>query len=150
MANYRKALKNYTTSAPISKMLADIQNMLADAGATAVSFQYDNGRVSGIMFGIRIKEGGNPIGTVIPLMADKVAKVLEKQRYYKSDEQAYRVAIANVRDWLDAQLAMLATQQVQMEQLFLPYMQTRTGQTVFQLVQEKKYLELTAPGGEEK
>ena len=142
MPNYRKALKNYTTNAQVGKMLNDIQQMLADAGATAVSFQYTNGKVSGIMFGIRLKEGENPVGTVVPLLTENVAQVLKTQRYFKNDDHAYRVAIANVRDWLDAQLAMLATQQVKIEQLFLPYMQTSTGKTVYELVKEQNVLGL--------
>ena len=65
-------------------------------------------------------------------------KVLKKQseagkipRAFVDEHQALRVAWRIVFYWVDAQMAILETQMVKMEQVFLPYMVMRNGRTLF-------------------
>lgn len=39
----------------------------------------------------------------------------------------------NVRDWIMAQMAIIEAGQVEMSEVFLPYMQNKNGLTVYQL-----------------
>lgn len=50
-----------------------------------------------------------------------------------SQEQAERVAWRIVKDWLGAQLAILETEMVPVQQVFLPYFVNRQGQTLYEV-----------------
>lgn len=136
---YRKAIKNYTSSIPVSRIVSSIQKILLQFGATGIGFEYDNnGQIKGIMFKIEDKDG-NSRAVKVPSQWEKCKEVLIQQGYYKSDEQAYRTALANVRDWLDSQLALLQTDMVEFKQIFLPYMTNMEGKTVYEYLEETKY-----------
>ena len=53
--------------------------------------------------------------------------------------QARRTAWANIRDWLDAQMALIETGQVKLEEVFLPYMTDTTGKTLYERIQERNF-----------
>jgi len=71
------------------------------------------------------------------VQSDRVHKVLRADRTvaprYKTVEQAERVAWRIMKDWLEAQLAIIATEMVTLDQVFLPYMQGDDGRTVYEL-----------------
>lgn len=50
-----------------------------------------------------------------------------------SRDQAERVAWRIVKDWLAAQLAILETEMVDVQQVFLPYFLNRQGQTLYEV-----------------
>jgi len=56
-------------------------------------------------------------------------------------EQAERVAWRIIKNWVDAQMAILETQMVQFDEIFLPYMLNSKGQTFFQMYQQKQLTE---------
>lgn len=153
MNKYRKALKNYTTKANPEGILKEIENILLDFGATGIIWEYDADRnVSAILFKILISNETRVIN--IPLLVGKTKGVLEKQKVipkrnnwnkdYESQmkkdwEHAYRVTLANIREWLDAQMAIYTTEMFEFPQIFLPYMQTADGRTVYDLIKEKQF-----------
>ena len=49
-----------------------------------------------------------------------------------------------IKDWLNAQLALIEVGQAEMAEVFLPYALTNTGQTLFQRFTEEGALMLTA------
>jgi hypothetical protein len=53
-------------------------------------------------------------------------------------EQAERVAWRIIKDWVEAQMAILDTQMVKMEEVFFPYMLNGQGQTLFQAYELKQ------------
>jgi hypothetical protein len=65
-------------------------------------------------------------------------------RRYVDMAQARRVAWRITKDWLDAQLALIETEMVPLEQVMLPYMTTDSGQTVFEVLKDTQ-LKLPAP-----
>lgn len=134
------ALKNYTTSVPVSQTVSDIHKELAAHGARKVMFDYDDsGRVLAICFAIVTPEGERAVR--LPGNADRVRAVLLQQKadpkrrnrtsIDASPEQAERVAWRIVKDWLAAQLAILETEMVDVGQVFLPYFVGRNGQTLY-------------------
>lgn len=43
-----------------------------------------------------------------------------------------------VKDWVEAQMAILESEMVQMEEIFLPYMVSASGQTFFEAYQNNQ------------
>lgn len=50
------------------------------------------------------------------------------------------VAWRIVKDWVEAQMAILESEQVQMDEVFLPYMVNNRGQTIFEVYQSGQLL----------
>lgn len=68
----------------------------------------------------------------LPANVAAVQKVLEKQRVKADYAQAERVAWRIVKDWVEAQMAILESEMVQMDEIFLPYMTDNAGHTLYQ------------------
>ena len=110
------AIKNYTTKVDVYTSIGEIQGALARHGATKIMIDYDNGKPQAIAFGIDTPVG--PRGFRLPA-ADR--------------EQAEMTAWRNVRDWVLAQMALIESCDVPMQQIFLPYMADDRGRTVYEL-----------------
>jgi hypothetical protein len=71
-----------------------------------------------------------------------VLKVLERQRvppHYRTREQAVKIAWRIIKDWVRAQMAILETEMVRMEQVFLPYMMVNDNKTLYEAMVDKKF-----------
>lgn len=62
-------------------------------------------------------------------------------------EQAARVGWRILKDWTEAQVALIETGMVKVEEVFLPYLLVNKEQTLFQRMQESYFL---LPEGNEK
>lgn len=132
------ALLNYTTQISADKTVAEIQAILARAGAMAIMTEYDaNAVLVGISFKIATPFG--PTAYSLPCDVAAVNRILDKQmragkvpRRLVTTEQASRVGWRIIKDWIEAQLALVQTQMVTLDQVFLPYARTNTGETVYQ------------------
>ncbi len=93
--------------------------------SNAVAKLYDKGRC------LHHPPAG-PRGIRLPANVDAVHAVLIRQKVKCDREQAERVAWRIVKDWVEAQMAILESEMVQMDEIFLPYMLNNTGQTVFE------------------
>jgi len=142
---YRKALKGYSTSALITNLVSSIQKILLQFGATGIGFEYDNEeRITSISF--KLEDGtGNTRVIRVPSQWEKVKQKLIMQKVYKDDEHAYRVAMYNIKEWLDAQLAIMEIGLVEFKQIFLPYMTNSEGKTVYEYFEESQYKLLDTP-----
>lgn len=69
-----------------------------------------------------------------------VMAVLHKQKVKCDREQAERVAWRIVKDWVEAQMAILESEMVHMDEIFLPYMVNNSGQTFFQAYRSNQLL----------
>jgi hypothetical protein len=131
----KMAIKNYTTTINVNKTIEEIQGILSKHGATAIMTEYDNGNVTGLSFKIMTPRG--ELGIRLPSNTDRVLQVLKKQKKNNTKvkntfEQANKVAWRIIKDWIDAQMAILETEMVEMEEIFLPYMINNDGQTLYQ------------------
>ena len=146
-------LKNYTTEVLAMKSVGQIQGNLVAHGATAIMINYGADRQpESLSFIVSSRQGDIPFR--LPANVAAVAKVLESQfpgrvlkgqavieaRRKKRYEQASRVAWRIIKDWVDAQLAIIETDMVTLEQVFLPYMQVKDGRTLYELMVSKKFL----------
>lgn len=134
-------LLNYTTKIEAIKTAGEIQAVLAKHGAKAVLINYDAKReIESLSFQIDTPQG--TISIRLPIDPDATLKVLTRQRVpraYLDRPQAIRVAWRIVKIWLEAQMAFLETDQVKMEQVFLPYLITNNGQTLFDRMVDTKF-----------
>ena len=133
------AIKNYTTDVPVNKTVSEIHLLLADHGAKRILFDYGaDSKVEAISFTIDTPSGEQAVR--LPANTDRVREVLRRQKRNPrnrvqiddSQEQAERVAWRIVKDWLAAQLAILETEMVTVQQVFLPYFLDRQGRTLYE------------------
>lgn len=144
------ALKNATSKS--KNTMEAIQKSLATHGAKRIMFDYDNaGRVQGIAFILDVE--GSDIPFKMPARIDNVAIVMYGESYINLDEkrqdQAYRTAWANIRDWIIAQMAMLDTRMATIEEIFLPYMADSMGETLYEKINRKGFNNFQLPSGKE-
>lgn len=130
---------NYTTTVPASKSIAQVQKMLVGGGARAIMSEYaDDGLVSGLSFSVETPFGMQAFR--LPVNVEKVQAVLTRQRVqprYRERDHAERVAWRILKDWVEAQLAIVQTEMVTFDQVMLPYM--RQGEsTVYELYVDKQ------------
>lgn len=137
---------NYTTTVPAVKSAGEIQGILVAHKAKSILMNYDDhGSIESLTF-----FAATPLGERLfrlPVDTEAVFKVLQKQfpgrRTYYSDTakrdatqraQAERVAWRIMKDWVEAQMAILEAQMVTLDQVFLPYMVNKKGETLYSQV----------------
>lgn len=132
-------LLNYTTKIDVYTTIGAIQGCLVRHGARKIMQEYDaDGRPQALCFAIDTKFGMR--GIKLPANVDAVHKVLEKQRVKCDREQAERVAWRILKDWVESQMAILESQMVEIDEIFLPYMVSKDGLTTYELYNRNQLL----------
>ena len=136
------AILNYTTSIAVEKTAGEIQNKLAKAGAQAVMSEYSEQILNAISF--RMVCNGVMVSFRLPAQIDRIYVLLQRDgkvpRKLKTREQAARVAWRIIKDWIEAQLAIVEAEQAEMVEVFLPYAQNpSTGQTLFEQISGNQF-----------
>lgn len=136
---------NYTTTVDAFKTVSEIEYILMKHGAKSIMKNYENESITGLSF--LIDTGMQQIPVRLPVKVDECLKVLKKERKENSRkqikdtrEQAERVAWRILKNWVEAQMALLDIQMVQFEEIFLPYIETNNHQTVFERLKEQQFL----------
>ena len=132
-------LLNYTTKVDVYTTLGEIQRQLVKHGAKKIMQDYDDqGRISALTFLIDTPAGMR--GIRLPANAQKVLTVLQTQKVKCDQAQAERVAWRIVKDWVEAQMAILESEMVQMDEIFLPYMVNEAGHTFFEAYRKNQLM----------
>ena len=132
-------LLNYTTKVDVYTTVGAIQGCLVKHGAKKIVQDYDEeNRLVSISFMVNTPTG--PKGIRLPANVDAVHSVLHRQKVKCDRAQAERVAWRIVKDWVEAQMAILESEMVQMDEIFLPYMVNRNGQTLFEMYRKDQLL----------
>ena len=149
-------LKNYTSSVPASRSISYIESKLVTSGARAIMKRYDeDGRTSAIMFIIPMD--GQNVPFKLPARIDNCTSVLEgmlssrarSDTRAKIPEQAERTAWKILSDWVEAQMAMIELAQVEVMEVFLPYVYDHaTEKTYFEAVKDRGFKGLLPSGKE--
>ena len=139
------ALKNYTSEG--RGTFDKIQRVLASHGANRIMYDYGpDGTLTAITFGLDIN--GQTMGFRLPALVENVVQIMyggedrygrQKKITQAQRDQAYRTAWANIRDWIDAQMALIDTRQVKLEQVFLPYLIMKGNETLFEQLERKQF-----------
>lgn len=130
------AILNYTTKIDPTKTIGEIQAILVKQGAVNVSVDYQDKLPVALTFAVSFQSGflnfrlpSNHTGVYKALCKDK-----NIARGYKTEEQARRIAWRIVKDWVEAQLALIQAELATLAEVFLPYALTDSGQTVYDVV----------------
>lgn len=145
----KMGLLNYTTNIDADKTAQEIAKCLSMHGARAVLTEYDEkeGIVKSLSFKISVND--KEMGFRLPCDWKPVHQVMfgNKKSYnewdsrferQKSDRkiQAVKTAWRIVKDWVEAQMALVETEMATTSQVFLPYLVMRDGQTLSEKITE--------------
>lgn len=139
------AILNYTTTIDSFKTVSEIEYILMKHKAMSIIKNYNGESVTGLSF--LIDTGTQQIPVRLPVKVDECMKVLKKEKRENpkkqikdTREQAERVAWRIMKDWVEAQMALLDIEMVRFEEIFLPYIETNNGQTVYERLEERRFL----------
>jgi hypothetical protein len=134
---------NYTTTVSVDQTVGQCQAILAKAGASHVGIEYEDGHPSGLSFGLRTPHGVRTFR--MPVDVQAVWTLLGKQEAagefsslrkakgtFSSQEHAARVAWRVMKDWLEAQIALLEARMATLDQVMLPYLVVDTDKTLYE------------------
>jgi hypothetical protein len=137
------ALLNYTTTIDALKSAGEIEYTLIKHGAKSILKECENGSIVALSFMYSTPNRDIPFR--LPVNVKPVYEVLRRQKskgakINLSMEQAERVAWRILKDWVEAQMAIIETEMVKMEQVFFPYITNNAGQTLFEVMESKQFL----------
>lgn len=139
------AILNYTTTIDAFKTVSEIEYILMKHKAKSIMKNYEGESITGLSF--LIDTGMMQVPIKMPVRIEDCLKVLQKEKKNSprtnikaTREQAERVAWRILKDWIEAQMALLDIEMVTMQEIFLPYIETSTGQTIYQKLEEKQFL----------
>lgn len=145
-----KTLFMETTKIEPSQTVGEIQRLLGGCGATAILTEYEKGEVSAVSFRVRVD--GQDIPFRLPCRHEAIYQALiarmKKLRMKRIDDykaQAKRVAWRQILRWIEAQMALVETEMVSIQEVFLPYMQHRSGKTLYEIIQQNSFKMLEGP-----
>lgn len=146
----KKPLFMESTEIPPEKTAGEIAQVLVTAGATQIATEYDGGKVRGLRWTMRIS--GREILFSMPVRVEPIYQILYKRvegRWGidtgKIREKAERVAWRQLLRWVQAQMAMIDCGMSEASEVFLPYMQTPSGQTLFEALKGGGFKQLAGP-----
>ena len=132
------ALLNYSTKIDVTRTVNEITAILAQQGANRILQEYDSsGNAVGLKWSLDGQYGR--LSYAMPINHEAIFAVLTNEGLIftrndeKRREQARRVAWRILKVWIQAQLALLETGMVVMEEIFLPYMLSdNDGRTLYE------------------
>ena len=137
------AILNAYTSVPFDRTVEEIQKMLRRVKAKKILTEYDDdGDPTAIAFQLLTILGEREFSVPCRwkevhdrLLADPPVKLGYKG---KTERHARNVAWRIVKDWLEAQLAIIESGMVAADEVFLPYMLTAPGKTIYDGFAQKR------------
>lgn len=147
-------LLNYTTEIPVEKTVLEIEKILVQAGAERILKDYDASGVISISFIINTDKGKIPVR--LPMNSKAVMQVINNQtkeyvgqgskrrlvvpRKYMNDmEQARKVGWRIIKDWCEAQMALITLKMVKIQEIFLPYIVGVNGKTLYEQIETQNF-----------
>jgi hypothetical protein len=150
MSKAKKTLFMETTEVPAERTAAEISSVLIRAGATQIATDYEAGKITGLRWTMRAT--GRDLLFAMPARVDPIYKILYDRSSSswsvdkaKLREKAQRVAWRQLLRWVQAQLAMIECGMTEASEVFFPYIQTPSGDTVYELFRGQGFKMLPAP-----
>ena len=138
------AILNYTTTVDSFKTVSEIEYILMKHKAKSIMKNYDGESITGLSF--LIDTGVQQVPVRLPVKVDECLEVLKREKKNSprssikaTREQAERVAWRILKDWIEAQMALLDIEMVEMQEIFLPYIEIQ-GQTIYEKLEQKNFL----------
>ena len=139
-------IKNYTSSVPAARSVQYIENKLVVHGAKQIMKEYDkDNRLSSICFIIDVN--GQEMPFKLPAKMEQCQAILTSRRKKitgesekRDREQAERTAWKLLSDWTDIQMSLIELGQVDLLEIFLPYVyDVERKQTYYEVLKEKRF-----------
>ncbi|WP_394941187.1 hypothetical protein [Psychromicrobium sp. YIM B11713] len=150
---------NYTTKISAAQTVAEMQALLAGHGARRISVDHDSSGVpSSLDFALGTPHGLRAFS--LPASVDHMQRLLAAEdaagllksgskAERTSRTQAERVAWRVMKTWLEAQLALVSAEMIDIDQALLAFLQVDgTGWTLYEIYKERESLTLS-PGSNE-
>ena len=131
------------------KTVTEVMGLLVAKGADEISIVYDDDRQpAGLKWTVQSPRLGRA-AFALPCNIDAVFVKLTEQRVMVTSpesrrQQAIRTSWRILKDWVEAQMALLETGMVTMDEIFLPYMLSG-GQTFYQALVAGEFRALNPP-----
>lgn len=137
---------NYTTKIDAYKTITEVQQILAKHSAKKMIVD-NNDKGNPIALTFCIEWNGMLSAFQLPCNFEGVLKAMKKSskvpRSLCTEEQALRVGWRIVKDWVEAQMAIVEAELATLPEVFLPYSVTKNGTTLYKHLQQDKGLLLT-------
>ena len=133
-------IANFSTTVDALKTVGEIQRILVGHGATSILMDYENGIISSLSFKVETPHGQMAIR--LPINPQAILRVLKEQGLtprYANHEQAVKIAWRILKDWVRAQMALLETEMVSMEEVFFAYLLNPGGKTLYESMVDSKF-----------
>jgi hypothetical protein len=140
-------LLNYTSKTPTHQSIAEISRILSKAGARQVMHDYDDaGNIVALSFSLelegqriafRLSSDWHPVHELLMQARRKNTKI---GRFIETEDHARDVSSRIIKDWVEAQMAIIETRMVTTAQVFLPYAVTTNGQTLYEYIGQNTQL----------
>lgn len=138
------SLLNYTTKIDPDKTAQEIARCLSMHGAKAVLTEYDEKEGLVVAISFKISMDGRDLTFRLPCDWKPVWTILQNDpsipRSHKDQTQAVRTAWRIVKDWVEAQMALVETKMVTTAQVFLPYAIMKNQKTLSENIAENPTL----------
>jgi hypothetical protein len=155
---------NYTTKIQAAQTAGECQAILAKAGASSVAVHYEDGSPAGLSFALKTPHGMRNFTLPVDVTAMQAALVKAERdgmfaqtskgtkahvgrNTFTNREHAENVAWRVVKDWLEANLALIAAQMATLSEVMLPYLHVDEGRTLWQAYREREEAAALLPGG---
>lgn len=130
------AILNYTTSIDCERTIGEIQKCLVKHGANKIVTDFKDNAAIGVTFCLEID--GTIRGFSLPANYEGVLNAMKRDKKVPSRlctrEQALRVSWRIIKDWVEAQMAIVEAKLAEMAEVFLPYAITKSGNTLYKEV----------------
>lgn len=130
---------NYTTEISVAKTAGEIQESLAQAGASRVMIEFGPDRIPAAI-SFQLDYMGETIAYRLPTRWQGVHTSLLRNKdvpaRLKTEAQAKRVGWRIVESWVKSQLAMIEAGTAEISEIFMPYMLNSKNQTAYEVWKE--------------
>lgn len=128
------AILNYTTKIDAYKTIGEIQQLLAKHGAKRIVIENNIENGNPIALGFQVDWNGKEHGFSLPCNFVGVLNAMKKSKVPNNlcnENQALRVGWRIIKDWTEAQMALKEADIASLPEIFLPYIVTENGETLF-------------------
>ncbi len=140
------AILNYTTSIDAEKTIGEITKCLVKHGAHKIVADYKDGLPSAVTFCLTIDD--RMIAFSLPANYEGVLNSMKKDSKVPmrlcTKEQALKVSWRIIKDWVEAQMAIVEAKLADMAEVFLPYAIHKDGSTLYNYIKGNGMLLLNA------
>jgi hypothetical protein len=150
----KKSLFMETTKISVGQTVSEIQRILGESGCTAVMTEYESKEIKYVCFQVVFLDKTVPFrlpcrwNAIYQIFLNRKKNMTHDEKIQESmKEQAKRVAWRQILRWVEAQMALVDTDMVKIQEVFLPYAQCGPkGETLYQQIENKGFMQLEYKG----